>query len=166
MAALVLVLFLVAGCRFHSLAFRQDQRVTITHPDHYSTVALPFVLEWEVTDFELKGSDDSQRDDAGYFAVFVDASPMPPGEGFEYLARDDESCLRSPDCPDEQYLNDRNVYLTTATSFPVDALRDTRPIERPSARDRHEITIILMNGQDRRIGESAWNVSFFVDRHS
>lgn len=158
------VLLVATGCRFDNLAFRQDERVEIVAPENRSTVSLPFELRWTAEDFEVVGPDGSERTDAGYYAVLLDTSPMPPGEGLEYFARDDESCRPQDGCPDRQYLADRDVHLTEETTFTVDALRDMRPVDRPSAPDDHEITIVLLNGKSERIGESAFKVEFFVDR--
>lgn len=152
------------GCRTSGLAFRTDERVEITTPQQRSEVTLPFELTWTVRDFNITGADGSQLDDAGYFAVLVDTTPMPPGEDLEYYARDDPSCLDAPDCPDASYLADRSVYLTTKMSFQVTTLTDTRPADRQSAPDDHEIVIVLLDGTSRRIGESAFKVDFTVDR--
>jgi hypothetical protein len=153
---------LVSGCRFSNVSFREDKRVEIVAPENRDTVRLPFEVRWTTKDFQITGADGEERDDAGYFAVLLDRSPMPPGEDLTYFARDDDTC-RAP-CPDLRYLADRNIHVTQATTFRVDALADTRPVDRPSADDDHEITIILLNGKNERIGESAYRVSVLVDR--
>ncbi|MEX2394382.1 MAG: hypothetical protein WD826_07875 [Actinomycetota bacterium] len=153
-----------SGCRTSGLAFRTDERLEITSPEEGSTVTLPFDVVWSVEDFQVVGADGSQRNDAGYFAVLLDASPMPPGEDPAYYARDDGTCNPQTKCPDAAYLADRNVYLTEDTTFPIAALQDTRPVDRQGAPDRHEITIVLLNGRSERIGESAFKVEFTVDR--
>ena len=162
--ALAATLFAAGGCRTSGLAFRIDDRVEIVAPEENATVTLPFDLRWTVEDFEVVGADGSQSDDAGYFAVLLDTSPMPPGESLRYYARDDETCNPKTKCPDTAYLADRNVYVTRSTTYPITALQDTRPVDRPSAPDSHEITIVLMNGRNERIGESAFKVAFTVDR--
>ena len=162
--ALVALALLSAGCRFNDLAFRIDERIDIVAPEDRAEVTLPFELRWTVEDFEVTGPDGQARRDAGYFAVLLDESPMPPGEGPDYVARDDESCLRTEGCPDETYLTDRGIHLTQETTFTVDALRDMRPVDRPSASDNHTITIVLVNGKSERIGESARSVDITVNR--
>lgn len=164
---LVAVGGLSTGCRLEGIAFMQDDRLTITAPEDYSVVQLPVTLTWEIEGFDVVGPDGSTGTGAGYFGVFVDTSPMPPGQGWEYVAQGDETCLRDPGCPDEKYLKDRDAYPTTGTSFRVDALQDTRPrAQQNGGKSRHDITIVLLDGQSRRIGESAWTSSFFVDRSS
>lgn len=155
---------LVSGCRLDGLAFRADERLEIVAPANRATVTLPFDVRWTVEDFTTTGPSEETSDDAGYFAVLLDVSPMPPGESLAYFARDDETCRPSEGCPDEAYLAERRIYTTRATTFTVDALADTRPTDRPSAPDDHEITIVLLNGKGERIGESAFRRTVIVDR--
>jgi hypothetical protein len=162
-AALVLVASL-PGCRIGDLSFRADERVEITVPDNRATVTLPFDVRWSVKDFSVVGADGSVTDDAGYFAVLLDVSPMPPGEDLRYFARDDDTCRPAQGCPDATYLADRRIFTTEQTAFTVDTLADTRPTDRPSAQDDHDVTIVLLNGKSERIGESAFRVTVLVDR--
>lgn len=162
--ALVALVLLSTGCRFNDLAFRLDERLDIVTPEDQADVTLPFELRWTVEDFEVTGPDGKTSHDAGFFAVFLDESPMPPGETPAYVARDDESCLRSQGCPDEIYLSDHGIRLTQETTLTIDALRDMRPVDRPSAPDNHTITIVLLNGRSERIGESARSVDLIVER--
>jgi hypothetical protein len=152
------------GCRTEGLAFRADERIEIVSPRDRSTVKLPVDLRWTVEDFRATGRDGSDTTDSGYFGVFLDTSPIPPGETLDYVARGDVSCRKSAGCPDERYLAERGIRTTTATSMRLETLRDNRPIDRPSAPDDHEITIVLLNGQGERIGESAFKVEFRLDR--
>ncbi len=160
---LALVSFLPA-CRVNDLAFKEDDRVEITTPEDQDEVTLPFEMRWKVEDFEVVGPDGSDSENAGYFAVLLDESPMPPGEGLDYFARDDESCDRSAGCPDAQYFAERGIFPTSDTSFEVTVIEDTRPTDRQSAPDDHELTVILLNGRGERIGESAFRVDVEVDR--
>jgi len=155
---------LLPACRVSDLSFKEDERVEIVSPKDQDKVALPFELRWTVKDFEVVGPDGSDSDDAGYFAVLLDESPMPPGEGLDYFARDDESCDRSAGCPDAQYFAERGIFPTSATSFEVTTIEDTRLTDRQSAPDDHELTVILLNGKGERIGESAFRVDVEVDR--
>lgn len=157
------LVLLTGGCRFTNVSLREDKRVEIVTPENRATVDLPFDVRWTTKDFRITGPTGSDARDAGYFAVLLDRTPMPPGESLTYFARDDETC-RPPRCPDLRYLADRNVHVTQATSFRVNALADDRPVDRPSADDDHEITIILLNGKGERIGESAYRVTVIVDR--
>jgi hypothetical protein len=164
-AALVLALaFVTSGCRLGGLAFRVDDRLDFLTPEDRATVRLPFDITWSVEDFDVTGPDGTATDTAGFFAVLLDVSPMPPGESLAYYARDDDSCRPAEGCPDAAYLADRRIHTTEATTFTVDALADTRPTDRPSAADDHEITVLLLNGKGERIGESAFRLKVIVDR--
>ena len=66
----VLSVLAFGGCTSEGLAFRVDERVTITSPADRATVELPLRLVWKVRDFDCN------------FAVFVDQAPMRPGAPF------------------------------------------------------------------------------------
>jgi hypothetical protein len=155
-----------AGCgltHLQDLSFRIDQRVHIVAPKDRSTVSTPVTLRWRVTDFDIEppGSTGPTRR-AGYFAIFVDRSPVHPGQTLAAVASGDPFCKRSAGCPDTAYLTNRQVYMTTATTF---TLPTVDPI--PGNNDRvqlHHITLILMNTAGRRIGESHWELNVRVRR--
>jgi hypothetical protein len=153
----------LSGCVPQGLAFRTDTRLTIVEPEHRSEVTLPVTLEWDIRDFEIvePGADVAGDRDAGYFAVFVDTTPMPPGKSLRWIARDDSSCREADGCPDEEYLAARGIYTTTETRIVLDQLprgsRDDR-------RERHRATIVLLDPSGARIGESAFEVAFDLDR--
>lgn len=161
---LAVFVVLIPACAFNDINIKEDKRLIVIAPEDRSVVKLPFTIRWEVKDFTVTGPDGSRRRDAGYFAVFIDRSPMAPGRDLRWVAEDDEPCLRTPGCPDEEYLNRYYVYTMSNSSLEVTSLPDTRPVERPQAKDRHEATIVLLNGASERIGESAFAVRFIVDR--
>lgn len=136
----------------------------IVAPPERATVTLPVELKWTVDRFDITGPDGSDARDRGYFGIFVDTSPIPPGQRLDYVARGDASCRRSDGCPDNSYLAQHGVHLARSTSLRLDAMPDNRPVDRPSAKDHHRVTIVLLNGKSERIGESAFKVEFDVDR--
>src|SRR5690348_10320254 len=73
----VMALSLLAGSGCQQLLFRQDDRIVITAPINYSTIRQPVTIRWQARDF-VPGRD-------GTFMVFVDRSPMPPGEKLDYF---------------------------------------------------------------------------------
>ena len=152
---------LMPACIPEGLAFVQDNRLEILSPEGHADVDLPVTVEWEIEDFEITGPDGTAEDDAGYFGVFLDATPVPPGKSLEYVARDDRQCVRDPNCPDVVYLSDRNVYSTTETEITFKHLPD---LETATGRETHEVTIVLLDGTGHRIGESAWYQTFFYQR--
>lgn len=160
MATVVLIGDLsLAACGVEGLNFVRDDRVQITAPEERSQVRLPVTVEWEVEDFEVAGPG-QDAEDAGFFGVFVDRAPQPPGEPLEWHARDDDGCVAARGCPDEEWFERRRIFVTTESSLVIEALargEDDR-------RELHEVTIVLLDGQGRRIGESAWDVEFEVVR--
>jgi hypothetical protein len=162
-AAALLLAAVLPACST-DVAFRVDDRLTFTSPEDRATVTLPVRLDWDVRDFTVlpSPSPGPARDDAGYFAVFVDRAPVPPGKPLAYLARKDNRCKRDPGCPDVQYLAALGVYTTTATELTISRL--PRDSEHPDRRERHRAVVVLLDGAGKRIGESAYEIAFDVDR--
>lgn len=134
------------------LAFREDKRLEIVSPSNHATVTPPVTLRWKVKDFE------------GRFGVFVDTDPPGPGNSLRSLAAGDLSCKVTPGCPDQSWFAARGIHTTTATSFRIDSLSDRRRPGRPRSLDRHEVTVVLLDEENERVGESGVAVEFFVDR--
>lgn len=163
-AALVLGLaLLLSGCALRGLSFRIDDRLEILSPADREAVTLPVTIDWEITDFEVTGPDGTEGPGSGYFGVFIDRAPQPPGEPVEWFAKDDESCRPADGCPDRQYLADRGVHTTQETEFVVKNLPPP-PSGQAERREFHEVTIVLLDGSGRRIGESAFTAQFEVQR--
>ncbi|MEX2558209.1 MAG: hypothetical protein WEB06_21575 [Actinomycetota bacterium] len=159
-AALVAITSL-ASCAARGLAFRIDHRLEILSPSDRVEVRLPFELRWRARDFPVGAA--TIGGNGNYFAVFVDRAPMGPNQPFRALA--DTDCKRTRGCPDEQWLADHQIYLTTSTSLTITSLPDVLPGNtRPGVKEPHEITIVLVNATDQRIGESAFTIEFFFVR--
>jgi len=147
--ALVPVL-LGSGCAADGLAFVRDERVEILSPSSGATVRLPFEVRWSASDV-----------DARYLVLF-DRTPMRPNRSLRSLVPSDDQCRARPSCPDERWLADHDLYLTDGTSIRVQDLPEERTNHR--AKDRHEVTIVLIDDRGRRIGESVFIREFIVDR--
>lgn len=157
----------LSGCIPEGLAFKVDERLTFRSPEDRSTVTLPVKLDWEIEDFEVVPPGKGEpRKDAGYFAVFVDGSPMPPGKDLRWIARKDNSCRADDGCPDEEYLEARGIYTTTDTELVLDQLPRTTSDDEGERRERHRATIVLLDASGTRIGESAFEIAFDVDREA
>ena len=156
---------LTSGCVAQGLAFRIDDRLTIEAPEQRSELTLPVTVRWSIKDFTIvdPGSGGTAAKDTGYFGVFVDKTPQPPGKTLAWVARKDRSCRPSDGCPDAEYLAARNIYSASDTSITFDQL--PRPSDK-NKKERHNVTIILLDADGRRIGESAFYVEFTVDRKS
>ncbi len=108
------------------------------------------------------GSTRTDVSDAGYFAVFVNRAPIPPGKPLRWIARKDESCRPAEGCPDLEYLNSRGVYSTTETRIVLEHV--PRIAEDEKETDWHTVTIVFLDPSGRRLGESAFEVSFHLSR--
>ncbi|MDX6199683.1 MAG: hypothetical protein QOJ79_2834 [Actinomycetota bacterium] len=164
LAAVIAALsLLTSGCVAQGLAFRIDDRVRIDAPKARSQVTLPVTVRWSVKDFTVvaPGIEATATDHAGYFGVFVDQTPQPPGKTLAWVARKDRSCRVSDGCPDAEYLAARNIYSTSQTQITFEQL--PRPSD-TSKKERHNVTIVLLDAKGRRIGESAFYVEFVVKR--
>jgi hypothetical protein len=154
----VLISLVTSSCAIHGLSFVQDKRLSINSPASLSTVSVPFTLTWTMKDFStgpntIQGGND-------YFAVFVDRQPMPPGAGLRSVA--DNACKATPGCPDRTWLQQHYIFLTSGTSLTIGSLPQLLPASsQAGTKEDHQIDIVLMNGQNRRIGESVWDVEFF-----
>lgn len=161
--ALALVATLASGCALHGLSFKVDERLAIISPEDREAVTLPVTIDWEISDFNITGPDGGADAQSGYFGVYVDRAPQPPGQPMEWFAKDDETCRPDDGCPDEQYLADRGVHSTQETQFVIENLPPP-PTDQADRREFHEVTVVLLDGSGRRIGESAFTVQFEVDR--
>ncbi len=163
LAALAAVAALSTGCQLSQLQFRGDHRLTFTGPPARHRVVAPFTVTWTMRGFSATGLDGSHDATHGLFAVFVDRAPMRVGQGIRALAGGDTSCLRNPRCPDAAYLASINVYLTSDTSLPIPVL----PAQSSGIGDeQHSVTIVLLDGTGRRIGESSWYLPFTAKRRT
>jgi hypothetical protein len=151
----VVVALLASSCSTSGLSFKKDERVEIKTPSDREKVTLPVTVSWTVRDFDVP--------EDGSFGIYVDRAPQPPSQTQAWLVRDDIRCKRTPGCPDEAYLAQLEAHTSTQTSFTIDRL----PLPAETAQRRrefHDVTIVLLNPEGERIGESAFTVQFEVDR--
>lgn len=162
-AALLLAVTGMAGCNASQLQFKNDHRLDFLAPPSRERVTTPLTISWTMKDFEPVGLDGSKEKDRGVFAVFVDKAPMPVGKNLKWLARDDAGCKRDPQCPNAQFLADRNIFVTTETSLTIETL----PSQSEGVGDeQHFVNVVLLDGTGHRIGESAWYRPFTSKRRS
>ena len=154
---------ILAACDVSNYAFRVDESLQIVAPDARTTVELPVTIRWVDDAAPDEARVDPDDPDAGYYAVFLDRAPLGPGKILADVVKDPELCRQDPDCPSEAMLRDRGVILTADTEVTVEFLPDRRPSRRATAKDPHEVTIVRMRGNER-VGEAAWDLSFFVRR--
>ena len=159
-AALVTAVFLLfPACRMSGLAFRQDQRVTITSPVERADVHLPVRLSWSIRNFTPTGADGSRTKDRGLFAIFIDRAPQPPGEPFAWFFRREPGCRRVAECLTAERLEALGIYQTKDTTFDLAQIGRRAGVPK-GEEDFHEVDVVLLDGSGRRIGESGDSVSF------
>lgn len=156
-ALIFLLVILLSSCTVQDVQFRTDDRMQILSPESRALVSTPLTIKWSMRDFTAVGLDGTADPSRGAFVVFVDRAPMPAGRNLEWLARDDSACRIDASCPDEQYLAERGVHVSSRTSVRLETL--------PAASDgvgneQHYVNIVLVDGTGRRIGESAWYRQF------
>lgn len=159
----LLALVALGGCQVDRLQFRNDHRLSFDSPEERGRVTTPVTVSWSMSGFEAVGLDGSREDGRGAFAVFVDRAPMPVGKNLRWLAKGDAGCARDPRCPDEEYLKDRGVRVTSATSVTLDVLPR---VGAGVGDEQHYVNVVLLDGTGRRIGESAWYRPFTSERRS
>lgn len=135
----------VTGCAA-SPAFVANDRIEIRQPVDLAVVGEPFLLDW---------TDDGAAPD--HYAIFVDRDPIGPGETIDSLA--DDACRQRDGCPDDQYLADRGIYLTSDTELLVPRLVPLGGAGAADPRPIHRATIVLIDDGVRR-GEAAWSIEF------
>lgn len=145
----------IALCCFASCTaaptFFNHAAIEITAPKEMSVIAPPILIAWQPTRLPRA---------AAAFAVFVDRLPMRPAQNLRALTND--SCKRTPGCPDDNYLRTIGVFRTKADRLvlpSVGRLGGFAGKDKPSV---HQVTIALIDARGYRLGEQASTVSFRV----
>ena len=162
LAAALLLLVAVSGCRLAALQFTNDNRLRFTSPQPRHHVTTPLTVSWTMKDFTATGLDGSPGRDHGAYALFVDTAPMPAGKDLRWVFRNDTGCRRDPRCPDARQLADAGIYVTTETTVTVPSLPDLQS----HGDEQHFVNVVLLDGTGHRIGESAWYLPFVTRRHA
>ena len=171
-ALAVLCVLACSGCvDLDEMQFVKDHRLEFQSPDDYELVELPLEVSWTMDDFEVlpkpekgakrsKVEDPAPTEDAGYFAVFVDRSPIKPGRTLADVGDGDPLCEDNPSCPDRAYLEAEGVYTTRKPSVTLELVKALSSKERIQL---HQVTVILLDSEGRRIGEHAWFRQFKLE---
>jgi hypothetical protein len=140
------------------LLFSQDRRIEIVSPPKDNAkMSLPLDVRWQLADGVEVGRDIAS------FAVFFDVEPQPPDETIEYFSRRDTVCKRSPGCPDAGYFSGRGIHVTKDTSFHLDDILPVAGVDLDKGdHDRHDVTIIVLDAQGRRVTEASWARTFEI----
>jgi hypothetical protein len=152
---------LTTACSVSNLNLVTDHRLHFLSPASRAHLHLPIVLRWTIQNFRsVPPASATPSQTEGYFAIFIDRSPVGPGESLASIAHNDTSCKRTPSCPDATYFTNRQIYTTTRTTYTLDHVdnltgnRETQQL--------HEVTVILLDSTGHRIAESAWYLDFWL----
>ena len=130
----------------------------ITAPGSRDEVSLPVTVTWRVDDFVV-------GEGAGSFGVFVDHPPTPPGRPLDWPFRNSDAC-RGPGgeevCASAEYLAAHGVHQTLEPTITLAQVADLGGRDR--SRQLHEVIVVLLDADGRRVGEGAWSVEFEVVR--
>jgi hypothetical protein len=133
------------GCSAQDLAFRTDERLQILNLTDRSTIEIPFALQ-----FSFAG--ELSADGVSAFGILIDWTPPPPGKSLASLLDRDPACRGEAGCPGG-YLERNRIIVTTSTSYLMDNVGiGTNKRER---RSFHEVTVVLVDSQGRRISEAS-----------
>lgn len=141
------------------ISFSADHRLSFESPEQEADVELPVRLDWEVEDFPLRGGN--------RFAVFIDEPPVGPKrvvrlqvctEG-EKLPPQAGSMRKV--CKDDR----KRIFFADDTSLTIDCF-EPRFDAPKRQRNAHTATVILIDGDDRRVGQAATRVRFHVDEEA
>src|SRR3954454_21953149 len=160
-AVVAACLVFMPGCATSHFQFVADHRLHIRAPRQRTTVSLPVTMRWSYEDFRVTGPDAAHDPGAGYFAVFVDRTPVPAGKDLRWLARDDRACRAADGCPNAEYFTTRWIFTSTQPEMTFNQL--PRP-GRHHGPETHTIIVVLLDGSGHRVGESAWYVDFKLHR--
>lgn len=133
------------------MQFHKDNRLTFTSPPARELAELPIHVAWEFQGDLREGE---------VFGVFVDRSAIAIGKPPQSLASGDPSCEAEPSCPDEAYLANIGVYVTTEPRLELTTLPRVGGV----GDEQHTITVVLLDSGGVRRTESHWYVEFRLPR--
>jgi hypothetical protein len=138
------------------LSFLPDRRLSMVAPEEEEEVQLPLVVRWDVEDFPLE--------DGNHFGVFVDTDIPSPDKVVRLRVCSTREQL--PPAPGEfrGICRDQRdkIFFTAETSFTLECFEPRFNLGARRLND-HRVTVILLDGENRRVGEAAASVPFRVD---
>ena len=138
------------------LRFLPDRRLSMVSPEEEEEVQLPLKVTWKVEDFPIE--------DGNHFGVFVDSDiPSPDTVVRLRVCSSREKLPPAPGefrgiCGDQR----EKIFFTTETSFTLECFEPRFNLGARRLND-HRVTVVLLDGENRRVGEAAASVPFRVD---
>ena len=157
---LLLVATLVGGCGITRVdapvTFSSDRRVDITQPSAEAKATLPVRVRWEAKDFALSGGN--------HFGVFVDRVPIGPKRSVRLRICTEGEKLPPQIgafrkiCKDDR----KTVFITSRPTITLTCFEARFNVPKRT-RNTHTVSVVLLDGNDRRVGEAFDSVKFEVD---
>lgn len=138
------------------LSFFPDRRLSMVAPEEEQEVRLPLTVSWQVEDFPLG--------DGNHFGVFVDIDiPSPDKVVRLRVCSTREQLPPAPGdlrgiCGDQR----EKIFFTDQTSFTLECFEPRFNLGARRLND-HRVTVILLDKDNRRVGEAAATVPFSVE---
>lgn len=137
-APALLACLAASGCQ-SDLLFRNDHRITITAPGDFARVHSPVTIRWVTRDFTAPAD--------GHFELFLDRDPQPPGETLQHYFAGQSLQF---------------IWTTDQTGFRIPYFPLADPNAPKEEQQHHTVTVILVDQDGRRIGETSGFVEFNV----
>lgn len=138
------------------VSFKADHRLSFESPDQEDEVDIPVRLDWKVKDFPLRNGN--------RFAVFINKAPVGPKRIVRIrLCTEGEKLppqlgtLRKI-CKDDL----QRIYFADKTSLTIPCF-EPRFDAPKRERNTHTAIVVLVDRDDRRVGQAATSVRFHVD---
>jgi hypothetical protein len=160
-SALAMITVAISSCGFTRtdapVSFKADHRLSFESPDQEDEVDIPVRLEWKVKDFALRNGN--------RFAVFINKPPVGPKRTVRIrLCTEGEKLPPQPGSERTKICKDdlQRIYFSSKTSLTLKCF-EPRFDAPKRERDTHTATVVLVDRNDRRIGQAATTVRFHVD---
>ena len=157
--AITAMAVLLSGCGITRsdapVTLKGDHRLKMVSPGDEDKVQIPVTVKWSVTDFPAANGN--------HFGLFVDRAPLGARKDLRWrICSEQEKQPIQPGedrrpCKDDR----KTVFLTDKTEYTFNCFEPK--INSPKrTRYQHEVSVILLNGNDERVGEAATTVKFDV----
>jgi hypothetical protein len=138
LAAVLLLVPALGGCT-DGLLFRATTTIVLDNPANDATVSIPFTARWHLEPGVIPPA---------AYGVFIDSTPPRPGEAVD---------------PDALSVDVPLAFVTPSTSLLISEVPRKKTVL-DEDKDKHEITVVGLDAQSRRIDESAAFATFRVSR--
>jgi hypothetical protein len=138
------------------LTLHSDRRLKMTAPKDNARVGLPVTVSWDVTDFpNIAGN---------HFGLYVDRAPLGAERDLRMrICGEQEKQPVQPGenrkvCKDDR----KTVFQTAETSYTFTCFEPKYTAPKRT-KHQHSVTVILLDANNRRVGEASTSVTFNVD---